>query len=59
MVTPATGETLPLHLYWDRMFGGYSSVFGAITDADERTNGLKNVMPDAAKARNLDPEAWA
>lgn len=58
LVTPATGETLPLHFYWDRMFGGYSSVFGAIFDADDQ-GGLGNVTPDAAKAQILDPEAWA
>jgi hypothetical protein len=58
MVTPATGETLPLHFYWDRMFGGYSSVFGAITDADDQNNGLKNVTADAAKALILDPDVW-
>jgi hypothetical protein len=57
-VMPATGETLPLHFYWDRMFGGYSSVFGAITDADDQA-GLRNVTPDAAKAQILDPDAWA
>jgi hypothetical protein len=58
MVTPATGETLALHAYWDRMFGGYSSVFGAIKDADDR-GGLKDVTPDGAKAQILDPDAWA
>jgi hypothetical protein len=58
LVTPATGETLPLHFYWDRMFGGYSSVFGAIFDADDQA-GLGNVMPDAAKAQILDPDTWA
>ena len=59
LVTPATGETLPLHFYWDRMFGGYSSVFGAMTDADDKNSGLKNVTPDEEKALNLDPEQWA
>lgn len=58
MVTPATGETLALHFYWDRMFGGYSSVFGAIKDADDAA-GLGKVTPDAAKAQVLDPETWA
>lgn len=59
MVTPATGETLPLHFYWDRMFGGYASVFGAITDAEDKNNGLKNVKPDETKALDLDPEHWS
>jgi hypothetical protein len=58
MVTPASGETLPLHFYWDRMFGGYSSVFGAIFDADEQ-GGLASVIPDATKAQILDPDVWA
>lgn len=57
-VTPATGETLPLHFYWDRMFGGYSSVFGAIFDAKE-SGGLASVVPDATAAQILDPNIWA
>jgi hypothetical protein len=59
MVTPAIGATLPLHSYWDGIFGGYSSVFGAIFDAEDKYNGLKNVTPDAPKALDLDPGAWA
>lgn len=58
LVTPATGETLALHFYWDRMFGGYSSVFGAIFDADDHA-GLGSITPDAAKAQILDPDMWA
>jgi hypothetical protein len=58
MVIPATGETIALHAYWDRIFGGYSSVFGAIFDADDRA-GLAHVVPDPAAAQILDPEAWA
>ena len=57
-VIPATGENIVLHAYWDRMFGGYSSVFGAIFDADDR-GGLASVSPDAGKAEILDPDAWA
>src|SRR6266852_4412741 len=56
MVIPASGETLALHAYWDGLFGSYSSVFGAIYDADDQTNGLKNVTPDPAKALILDPD---
>jgi hypothetical protein len=56
-VIPATGETLPLHSYWDRFFGGYSSVFGAIFDAKDR-GGLMNVQADAAAAQILDPDKW-
>ena len=56
-VIPATGETIALHAYWDRLFGGYSSVFGAIFDADDR-GGLASVTPDAANAQILDPDTW-
>jgi hypothetical protein len=59
MVIPATGQTLALHAYWDSLFGGYSSVFGAMFDADDRANGLAKVTPDATKALDLDPDAWA
>lgn len=59
MVIPATGQTLPLHAYWDSLFGGYSSVFGAMFDADDKANGLGKVTPDAAKALELDPDLWA
>jgi hypothetical protein len=58
MVIPATGETLALHAYWDRIFGGYASVFGAIFDVDGQ-GGLASVIPDAAKAQVLDPDTWA
>ena len=33
MVSPATGETMALHAYWDGMFGRYSTVYGAIFDS--------------------------
>jgi hypothetical protein len=56
-VIPATGENIALHAYWDRMFGGYSSVFGAMFDADDR-GGLASVPPDATKAQILDPDVW-
>ncbi|UWU82847.1 hypothetical protein N2605_25070 [Bradyrhizobium yuanmingense] len=57
---PTTGETILLHAYWDSLFGGYSSVFGAITDAEEKFNGLENVvLPNSAKAQILDPATWA
>lgn len=58
MVIPATGETLALHFYWDRMFGGFSSPFGAVFDADE-AGGLGSVAVDAAAAAILDPATWA
>ncbi|MDA9448235.1 S1/P1 nuclease [Bradyrhizobium sp. CCBAU 21360] len=58
MVVPATGETIALHAYWDRLFGGYSSVFGAIFDADDR-GGLGSVAVDADAEKVLDPDRWA
>ena len=59
MVVPSTGQTLPLHAYWDSLFGGYSSVFGAMFDADDKANGLWRVAPDPVKAIELDPAVWA
>ncbi|MBR0966987.1 S1/P1 nuclease [Bradyrhizobium diazoefficiens] len=56
-VIPATGETIALHAYWDRIFGGYASVFGAIYDATH--GGISSITPDDAKAKILDPEVWA
>ncbi|MEP9369986.1 S1/P1 nuclease [Xanthobacter sp. VNH20] len=56
-VIPATGETVSLHAYWDRMFGGYSSAYGAIFDASDR-GGLASVVPDAQAAQVTNPDAW-
>ncbi|WP_027162792.1 S1/P1 nuclease [Mesorhizobium sp. WSM1293] len=56
-VTPATGETIDLHAYWDRMFGGYVSVPGAIFDANDKA-GISKLQADSAKAKLLDPDAW-
>jgi S1/P1 Nuclease len=58
MVIPATGETIALHAYWDRIFGGYSSTAGAVFDVDQR-GGLAGVIPDAAAAQIADPAIWA
>jgi hypothetical protein len=57
-VIPATGETIALHAYWDRIFGGYATVFGAIFDADGKGD-LASVFPDTTAARELDPSVWA
>ncbi|WP_426442197.1 S1/P1 nuclease [Bradyrhizobium genosp. P] len=57
-VIPATGESLPLHFYWDRMFGGFASVPGAIFDADEK-GGLAEVTPNEKAAKVIDPAVWA
>ena len=56
-VIPAGGETLPLHSYWDGLFGSYSTVFGAIYDADH--DGIASITPDGGKAQLVDPEVWA
>lgn len=58
LVVPASGETIELHAYWDRIFGGYSSVFGAMFDADDRT-GLGSVPVPAGAETVLDPDQWA
>lgn len=58
LVIPATGETITLHAYWDRLFGGFSSPFGAVFDAEQR-GGLAGVTPDPVAAAELDPAAWA
>ncbi len=64
-VVPATGETLPLHAYWDGMFGGYSTVDGAIFDSFvvRKVSGIdktipKLLPPPVAKASITDPEEW-
>jgi S1/P1 Nuclease len=57
-VIPATGESIALHFYWDRMFGGFSSVAGAVFDADEK-GGLAEVLVDAGAAKKIDPAVWA
>jgi hypothetical protein len=58
MVIPASGETIALHAYRDRIFGGYSSPFGAIFDADDR-GGLASVTPDPTATQISDPALWA
>jgi hypothetical protein len=57
MVIPATGETIALHAYWDRMFGGYSSPYGAIFDADGQ-DGIASITVNKAMAQVSDPQAW-
>ena len=57
MVIPATGETIALHAYWDRIFGGYSSPYGANFDATGK-GGLADVAVNKAAAAILDPQAW-
>jgi hypothetical protein len=56
-VIPATGETIALHAYWDRIFGGYSSPFGAVFDADGE-DGIGRIAVNKIAAQISDPEAW-
>jgi hypothetical protein len=56
-VIPASGETISLHAYWDRLLGSYSTPEGAIQDAlvDSDTK-----LPDAdpSLATESNPENW-
>jgi S1/P1 Nuclease len=56
-VVPASGETVSLHAYWDRMFGGYSSPYGAIFDADEQ-DGLRSITANSTSVQISDPQTW-
>jgi hypothetical protein len=56
-VIPATGETITLHAYWDRIFGGYSSAFGAIFDAGGQ-DGIGNIDANPEMAKIADPKQW-
>jgi hypothetical protein len=57
-VIPASGETIALHAYWDRIFGGYSSAAGAVHDADQ-TGGLAHFKVNKTAALIRDPQMWA
>ncbi len=56
-VIPATGETIALHAYWDGIFGGYSSPYGAVFDADDK-NGIDSISVNKDAAQISDPETW-
>ncbi|MGR9503678.1 S1/P1 nuclease [Rhizobium leguminosarum] len=56
-VLPADGEKIPLHAYWDSLFGGYSTVYGAIFDTFD-FNGRPKFVAPADKAAISDPDAW-
>jgi hypothetical protein len=65
MVTPATGEVLLLHVYWDRLLGGFVTPESAVHDAmcDPyptrcADGGLVKVQVDSDKASKDDPEVW-
>ncbi|WP_076860964.1 S1/P1 nuclease [Bradyrhizobium mercantei] len=57
-VIPANGSNMALHAYWDAIFGGYSSPYGAIFDADDK-DGLSSVGVSPAEAQIADPAIWA
>jgi S1/P1 Nuclease len=57
-VIPASGWSTALHAYWDAIFGGYSSPYGAIFDADDK-DGLSSVGVNQAAAQIADPAVWA
>jgi hypothetical protein len=56
-VIPATGETVALHAYWDSLFGGYFSPFGAVFDADDK-DGLASLAVNDPAAKIADPQKW-
>lgn len=57
LVIPATGETIALHAYWDGLFGGYVSPYGAVFDADDK-DGLASISTNEAAANLADPQVW-
>ena len=56
-VVPATGETIALHAYWDRLLGSYSTPEGAIMDA-LIDGDMRLPEPDAALAAEANPDDW-
>lgn len=56
-VIPATGEAIALHAYWDRIFGGYASPFGAVFDAGDK-DGIAGIKVNPVSAQVSDPETW-
>lgn len=57
MVIPATGETITLHAYWVRVFGGYVSPFGALFEV-EAQDGIGRLDANPELAKISDPERW-
>jgi hypothetical protein len=59
IVKPANGDPVNLHAYFDGMFGGYSTVYGAIYDTFDRSG--KPYLPPADKTESAiaDPGVWA
>jgi hypothetical protein len=57
-VITASGETMALHAYWDSVFGGYVSPYGAVFDADAK-DGLASISTNDALTQIADPQVWA
>jgi hypothetical protein len=65
IVIPATGQQVKLHNYWDGMFGGYVTVFGAIFDGfvtrkvDGNAGNIQTILAAPATAAAItDPDEW-
>jgi hypothetical protein len=56
-VIPANGKSTALHAYWDSIFGGYVSPYGAIFDADDK-EGLASLTVNDVAAKIADPQKW-
>ncbi|ANL10325.1 phospholipase C/S1-P1 nuclease domain-containing protein [Rhizobium sp. N113] len=56
-VLPASGQKVALHAYWDSLFGGYSTVYGAIFDTFG-ADGKPRLIAPAEKAAISDPDVW-
>jgi hypothetical protein len=56
-VIPATGQAMALHAYWDSIFGGYVSPFGAVFDAGDK-EGIASFRVNDAAITILDPQKW-
>lgn len=56
-VITATGTKMALHAYWDGLFGGYSTPYGAIFDGLINPD-TKLPEPDAVLAAEADPAKW-
>ncbi|MCA1397944.1 hypothetical protein [Bradyrhizobium sp. BRP56] len=57
-VMPATGSSMALHPNWDAIFGGHSSPYGVIFDADDK-DGLSSAGVNEVEAQIDDPAIWA
>ncbi|WP_105436357.1 S1/P1 nuclease [Neorhizobium tomejilense] len=53
-VVPANGKSTKLHLYWDGIFGGYTTPLGAV--ADNKTDKID--PPSDVLAEQTDPAEW-